>query len=128
MPSQRPAERRLQGSTANDPPRSPPPRCLRRRVCRVSVRGMVVGRLFTGVAEMSVRREYKCNLCHSPIVETGSGNVGGVGIHFAHPHLQFKLVNDTENHLCSRCLEGIKEELASQDRRYCSGPHAGEPS
>lgn len=60
---------------------------------------------------MTVRREYKCNLCSAEIVETGGGNVGGVGVYFAHPHLEFKPINQAETHLCSRCVEGIKIEL-----------------
>lgn len=64
---------------------------------------------------MTVRREYKCNLCSSPILETGGGNVGGVGVYFEHPHLRFKMISDAETHLCSTCLEGIKAELATLD-------------
>lgn len=65
---------------------------------------------------MTVRHEYKCDLCSSPILETGGSNVGGVGIYFAaHPHLRFKKISDAETHLCSTCLEGIKAELASLD-------------
>ncbi len=60
---------------------------------------------------MTVRREYKCNLCRSDITETSGGILGGVGVYFAHPHLAFKPIHETEHHLCSRCVEGIKAEL-----------------
>ena len=49
---------------------------------------------------MTVRREYKCNLCRSEITETGAGPKGGVGVHFGSPHLRFKMISDTETHLC----------------------------
>ena len=73
---------------------------------------------------MTVRREYRCNLCSATITDTSGGATGGVGIHFGHPHLKLKMIGDAENHLCSECLEGIKAELASLDKASNRGDGA----
>ena len=65
---------------------------------------------------MTVRREYRCNLCHDAIAQTGGGTFVGVGVTFTYPGIKFGMIRESENHLCSTCLNGIKAECAALDR------------
>lgn len=61
---------------------------------------------------MTVRKEYRCNLCRDCI----ENETKGVGIRFDGSHLiSFKMLQDAENHLCNYCIAGIKVETARLD-------------
>lgn len=60
---------------------------------------------------MSVERRYECNLCRCRLTEGDAPDPTlvrkGVGIHFDADAVVFKLMRDTENHLCNACVEEI---------------------
>ena len=62
---------------------------------------------------MSVRREFTCNLCRTPITSnpaTDRAVWSGVGIFWGTgDKIEFRPVAETENHLCKRCVLSIKE-------------------
>lgn len=62
---------------------------------------------------MTVRHEYTCNLCHGRL---GFRDGDGVGVVFEAKGIRFRMPMDANNHLCSQCLEAIREELAALDK------------
>lgn len=53
---------------------------------------------------MTVRHNYSCNLCGDQISESGRT---GVSILFGSPGLTFRMLADSNHHLCDRCVQGI---------------------
>ena len=63
---------------------------------------------------MTVRHDYTCNLCHGRL---GVQDGDDVGVVFEGKGVRFKIPLDSNNHLCSGCLEAIREELGALDKR-----------
>ena len=56
---------------------------------------------------MTVRRQYRCDLCNSEIIE---GNATGVGIRWEGLNtIKMVLLRDSEHHLCPSCLKGLED-------------------
>lgn len=62
---------------------------------------------------MTTKREYRCNLCNSRVVDTadGRGDIEGVGVMFMSYDgpFRFTLCYEAENHICGPCVSQIRK-------------------
>jgi hypothetical protein len=67
---------------------------------------------------MTVKREFRCNLCGDEIVSAKKPGKHGVGIEFrsasfADTSFVFKSIDNANNHLCFGCIRNIVNEKKS---------------
>ena len=60
---------------------------------------------------MTVKHEFRCNLCGDEIVPYEKPGRHGVGIEFRESNaVRFRLLHDANHHLCDICIRGVRIE------------------
>jgi hypothetical protein len=67
---------------------------------------------------MTVKREYRCNLCGDTIKDS----TAGIGIKWASDTTEGTLVSDSEHHMCSPCCRRLREMFDRLGREDLARP------